>query len=475
MKKFKKPLSSGAVNWRPPRSNWWSSPLTPDDDDLKQRWHKQYGRLGRRYETKTPEGPSVSEDYRSWERGYRQDLKWSTSAMRGPVNLANRRIPTYDFIPPSNQEARAVDQVLDVEDFLGRIHTPQPPSDGAGGSSDEAPDTSESPVLEQEETRPRYTAAEKGKWREGEPPPSGIGPSALRPALPKDTPSLAPGMPAQGLRVPPRPHSPGHENNEDRPNVEHIEHADSTSPAMARGLSKARAAVARLSAANQLRQFRMNVGFAAELPLDGLGVVRDKNSLKRVPLHRPKYRSSSAMERTQSQTGVPGPTSQAGSVMMERTQSQVGVPGPSSRAASVMMERTQSQARVPDPNPQEYVDMVTESNRRLEELSPYTPDDRVPDTPMPDLEAETDDKKPPPLPSLPPAPRLPPTRDGEYAPPPGPPKPYNAPILRAKRDASEISGGCTPGPSRHLQAPKPAVPLMTVAKVSENGQERRIS
>ncbi|KAK7722207.1 hypothetical protein SLS64_000740 [Diaporthe eres] len=58
---------------------------------------------------------------------------------------------------------------------------------------------------------------------------------------------------------------------------------------MARGLSKAREAVARLSAANQLRQFRMNVGFAAELPLDGLGVVRDKNSLKRVPLHRPKY------------------------------------------------------------------------------------------------------------------------------------------------------------------------------------------
>lgn len=444
MKKFQRRTRNVAVEWRPPRSDWWSSPLSPYDGGLMQRWHKQYQRFGRRYETLTLEGPSVDEGYRSWERGYRQDLRRDTSALRGPRNLTNRRIPTYNFSPSSDQETSPDHQVLDIDDFLGRTRTPQPPSDGAGSSSDEAPDASESAVLEEKETRPRYTAAEKGKWREGEPPPSGIGPSALKPAVPKDPWSLAPGMPAQGLRVPPRSHYPR--------------------------------AIAKMPPANQLKQFRQNMGFAAELPLDGLGVVRDRTSMPRPLLPRSKYPSSSAMERTQSPRGFPGPSSQVGSVMMERTQSQAGVPGPSPQAGSVMMERTQRQARVPDPDSQEYVDMVADSNRRLQELSPYIPDDRVPDTPMPDLEGGTDDKKPPPLPSftplasLPSTPRNPFTHGGGYVPPLGPPMPYHAPILPAKRDASEISGGCTPGPPRHLQAPK-----RTVATMSEQGQERGIS
>lgn len=454
MKKFQARSRPSRVNWRPPRSDWWSSPLSPDDDDMKQRWHKRYGRFGRRYETQTPDGPSVAEDYKSWERAYRHHLHSWAIAQGGPRDLAHRRIPTYNFLPPSDQGTSADDRVLDVDDFLGRIDTPQPPNEVAGDSSDGAPGASESVVVEQKATRPRYTAAEKGKWREGEPPPSGIGPSALKFAVPKDTPPLAPGMPAQGLRVPPRPHSPGDEKKKDSPSVEHVEHSESTSATLARALAKARTAVAKISAANQLRQARLNIGFAAELPLDGLGVVHDKSSLPRRPLQGSKYPSSSAMERTQSQMGVPGPSPHAG---------------------SVKMERTQSQHRVPDPDSHEYVDMVAASNRRLEELSPYTPDDRVPDTPMPDLEEETDDKKSPPIPSLPPTPRLPPSRGGEYVPRPGPPKPYHAPILRAKRDASEISGGCTPGPSRNLQAPKPTVPLMTIATMSENGQERRIS
>lgn len=470
MKKFQRRTRNVAVEWRPPRSDWWSSPLSPDDGNLMQRWHKQYQRFGRRYETITLEGPSVDEDYRSWERGYRQDLRRDTSALRGPRNLTNRRIPTYNFSPSSDQETSPDHQVLDIDDFLGRSRTPQLPSDGSGNSSDEATGASESAVLEEKETRPRYTAAEKGKWREGEPPPSGIGPSALKPAVPKDPWSLAPGMPAQGLRVPPRSHYPR--------------------------------AIAKMSPANQLKQFRQNMGFAAELPLDGLGVVCDRTSMPRPPLPRSKYPSSSAMERTQSPRGFPGlssqadsvmmertqsqrglsgPSSRSGSVMMERTQSQAGVPGPSPPAGSVMMERTKSQARVPDPNSQEYVDMVAESNRRLEELSPYTLDDKIPDTPMPDVEEGTDDKKPPPLPSLsplaslPPTPRNPFTHGGGYVPPLGPPMPYHAPVLRAKRDASKISGGCTPGPSRHLQASKPTAPPMTVATMSEHGQERGIS
>ncbi|KAG6359673.1 hypothetical protein INS49_013196 [Diaporthe citri] len=225
-------------------------------------------------------------------------------------------------------------------------------------------------------------------------------------------------MSTQGLRVPPRPHSPGNENDKDTPSAEHVERAESTSAKLAQSLSKAKAAIAKISARNQLAQARFNMGFAAELPLDGLGVVHDKTSLPRRPLHRSKYNSPTAMKRTQSQRGVPGPSSQAG---------------------SAMMERTQSQARVPDPNSQEYADMVAEPNQRLEELSPYTPDDRVPDTPMPDMDEGPDDKKPPPLPSSPPTPRLPPSQGGGYVPQAEPSRPYHAPILRAKRDSSEIS------------------------------------
>lgn len=460
MKKFQSSERSGCVKWRPPRSNWWSSPLSPNDDDMKQRWHKRYGRLGRRYETQTPQGPSVAEDYSGWESGYRHELEQQTWARRGPRNLANRRIPTYNFRPPSHQETRADDQVLDVDAFLGKTRTPQPPSDGARSSSDGAPGASGSAVVEQEGTRPRQTAAQKGKWREGEPPRSAIGPSALKTAVPKDHPSLAAGMPARGLRVIPRPHSPGDEENkedeedEDRPHVEQVEHAESTYALLASAVSKAAAAAAKIEAGNQLARFRLKAGFAAELPLDGLGVVRDRTSLRRHPLPRSKYSSSSAMQRRQSQMGVPGPSSQAG---------------------SVMMERTQSQPRVPDPSSQDYADMVAESNKRLEELSPYTPDGRVADTPMPDLEEGTDDREPTPLSSLPSSPLLLPSQRGGHVPRLGAPVPYRAPILQAKRGASEISGGYTPGPSRHRQAPKPAGSSMTVATMSANGQERRIS
>lgn len=113
--------------------------------------------------------------------------------------------------------------------------------------------------------------------------------------------------------------------------------------------------------------------------------------------------------------------------------------------------------------------MVAESNRRLEEFSPYSPEDIIPDTPMPDLEAEPEVEQPPP------SPRLPPSQPGGDMPQPGKLKAYHAPILRAKRNASEISGGGNPGPSSHRQPPAPAATSMTATTMSMNGQERRIS
>lgn len=487
------------LKWRPPKSDWWSSPLSPNDDDLKQRWHKHYGRLGRRYETRTPEGPSVAEDFGPWEGCYRRDLKKWAFDRAGSRDIADRQIPTFDFRRPydpetrpggavmdvndflrrlsgpwppiddagsssggaaiasgsavaEEKETRPSDTVLDVNDFLSRTSRPQPPSDDARASPNEAPTASGSAVAEEEEKRPRYTAAEKGKQREGEPSSSsGTGPSALKPAVPKDPQSMDPGMSTEGLRVPPRHHSPVHGNEEDVPTIEHIEYIEqalSKSAATVRALSKAREAVSKITAGNQLAQARVRRGFAPELPLDGLGVVFDSTRLPGPPVRRSKRPSSSAMKRTQTRIGVPGPSSQAG---------------------PVMMERTESQARVPDPNSQEYAHLMAESNRRLEELSPYSPEDKVPDTPKPDLEEGVDDEQPPP------SPLLPPTQPHGGVPRPPMPKPYHAPILRAKRNASGISGGPTPGPSSHRQAPAPAAPSATVATMSVNGQERRIS
>lgn len=478
---------AGTVKWRPPKSDWWSSPLSPNDDDLKQRWHKTYGRFGRRYETITPEGRSVAEDYGPWERGYRYRLYRRINATL-PSGLKNRRTPVYNFQPPSDQETRADGTALDVEDFLGRLSRPQPPSDDANGSSDGAQGASGSAVADEGddsgETRPRYTAAEKGKQREGE-LPRGSGPSAVKPAVKRNLQSPADWMAAKSLRMPPTPrgsepsaiepatkrdvpspaewiqspadwmtakilrlpptrHSSGEKNDQDIPSVEHVEDVESRYAAIERSLSDAKVAVAEIAARNRLAQARTESGFAAELPLDGLGVVYNKTAGSRRPLPRGKL-SSSAMERAPSRMGVPGSSSQAG---------------------SVMMERTQSQARVPDPDSQEYSDLVAESNRRLEDLSPHSPEDIVPDTPMPDFCNETDDEQLPPLPRL-----TPPEDDGRS----GNPTPYHTPLLRAKREASEISGGCTPGPSSHRQALGQVVPSTTVATMSVNGQERRIS
>lgn len=433
---------TGTVQWRPPKSDWWSSPLSPNDDNLRQRWHKTYGRFGRRYETITPEGPSVAEDYGPWERGYRYRLYRQINATI-PSRLKNRRIPVYNFQPPSDQETRADGTALDVEDSLGRLSKPQLPSDDASGSSDGAPGASGSAAADEgddsEETRPRYTAAEKGKQKQGE-PTGGSGPSAIKPAVKRNLQSPADWMAAKSLRVPPTHHSSRDKNDQEIPSVEHVEDVESRYAAIERCLSEAKAAVAKIAARNRLAQARTESGFAAELPLDGLGVVYNKTAGSRRPLPGRKP-SSSAMERAPSQMGVPGSSSQAG---------------------SVMMERTQSQARAPDPDSQEYSDLVAESNRRLEDLSPYSPEDIVPDTPMPDFGNETDDEQ------LPPLPRLTPSEDDDRS-------GNHAPLLRAKRDASEISGGCNPGPSSHRQAVGQVVPSTTVASMSVNGQQRRIS
>lgn len=440
------------LQWRPPKSDWWSSPLSPNDDNLKQRWHKTYGRLGRRYETRTTGGPSVAEDHGPWQRDYRRNLKRWAATQAGPRGIANRRIPTANFRPPYNPETRPGGTVLDVNDFPSRLSRPQSPSDDARPSSDRAPIASGSAVAE-EEAHPRYTAAQKGKQREGEPPSSsGSGPSAIKRAVPKDPQSTAPGTTTEGLRVPPRHHSPGdedEEDEEDEPSVKHVELAKSKSAAMARALSKAREAVSIITARSRLAEARVQCGFAPVLPLDGLGVVHNRTRPPMPPAQRRKLPSSSAMKRTQTQMGAPGPSSQAG---------------------SVMMERTESRARVPDPNSQEYAHLMAESNRRLEELSPYSPEDKVPDTPKPDPEGfdDNDDQPPPSAP-------LPPSQSPGHVPSPKIPNPYHAPILRAKRNASEMSGGLNSGPSSHRQAPAPFAPSATVATMSVNGQERGIS
>lgn len=405
--------------WRPPRSDWRSSPLSPRFDDLRQRWHRQHGRLGRRYETRTPEGSSVAEDLRPWERGYRRDL-WVRACKRaGPRGrLANRPIHFYNFQPPAGQETCADDAAIDVEAFPKRLSPPQLPEDGAGCSSDGAPGASESPVAEEQDTRPRYTAAQKGKQREREPAPSsGTEPPAVEPAVSNNPESPTPKMSTQGLRIPPRHHSSVDENDKATPSVKQVENSELSSSEKTRIVAKIhedlkkivagqRLAQARIlanmtEAGQLLAQARTYMGYAAELPLDGLGVIRDRTA--------------------------------------------------------------PSQARGPDPNSQEYFNMVAESNRRLGS-----------DTPMPHLEEEVEDEQPP-------SQRLPPPQSGEHS--GGDvsqlrklrPLAPRAPGLRAKRGADEMSGGDKLGSFRHRHAPSPASSSTAVVIMPMNGQDRRIS
>jgi hypothetical protein len=357
---------------------------------------------------------------------------------------------------------RADDKALDVDEFLGKLSRPRLPSEhGVGSSSHGAPGASRPAEAneedESEDTRRRFTAAEKGKQREGEPVPSiARGPTALKPAVPDNLQSLAPKMPTQGLRLLPRRLSSDDEideedededEDEDTASVQQVEYAGVKSTASARVWSAGN------SPAEFLKEARRKLKFAAELPLDGLGVVRDRSSVQRQPW--------------EGSTGYPS------SVAMERTQSQMGVPDPTSRLESAIMERTPSRAGTPASSSQEYIDLVAESNRRLEELSPYFPQGRVPDTPMPYLKIGTVDVEPPPSP-LSPASEADDPSDGD-GPRLGTPEPGHPPISPKKRDSSEISGGCLPGPSKRRRPWRPAGPSAKVGTVFVNGQERPIS
>lgn len=291
--------------WRPPKSDWRSSPLSPNDVDTKQRWHRRYGRLGRRYETRTPEGPSVDEDYDSWDGDYRQLLLERTSAQGGPRGvLANRRIPTYNFRPPSeeaDQETSPKDKILDVDVFLSRLSKPWPPSDGVESPSDVTPGTSESVVVEQEENRPRYTAAEKGKQRQGEPPSSNrTGPSAIKPAVPNNPQSTAPAMSTGGLRVPPRRHSPGDGNDDDGPSIEHVEDAASEYSAKIRSMVSPREPCLNVPRAIELWKLAWSVAGPQSCPLMdkawfGTGPAYQHGPFRGAStLHQPRWREHGA-------------------------------------------------------------------------------------------------------------------------------------------------------------------------------------
>lgn len=426
--------------WRPPISKWRSSPLSPNDDDLKQRWHKQYGRLGRRYETRT-KGRSVIDAYDPREVEYRRSLHNQT--LKGRRELANRAVPALDFGQSSNQERHADDKAIDVEEFS----RPWSLKNIAGSSFDGAASASGSAEAGEkdkiEDARPRYTAAEKGKQREGEPvTPIAKGPSALKPAVSDDTQLLAPKMPTQGLRLPPRRPSAGDEEDEETPSVQHTEHAGEKSA------KEVKISSARKFPANFLKQARQEIKFAVELPLNSLGVVHDTTLTLRRSLKGREHPSS---------------------IMMERTRSQKGVPGPSSRTESDMMERTPSRAGALGHSSQGYVDLVAKSNQRLQDLSPYSPEITVPDRPMPYWVIEDVDEGPHPRPLSPPAESDDPSSGDR------PPESYRAPALPKKRDASQISGGCIQGPSEHCQPPRPAGPSAMVATMSTNRQQRSTS
>ncbi|KAL1872421.1 hypothetical protein Daus18300_004392 [Diaporthe australafricana] len=142
------------------------------------------------------------------------------------------------------------------------------------------------------------------------------------------------------------------------------------------------------------------------------------------------------------------------------------------------MERTQSRRGEPSPGSKDYAEMVAESNRRLDELSPHSPEDKAPDTPMPTpaILATDNDEQPPQLPPLPPAEFDDPS-DGQVAPLAGnSPNEKSTTTLRAKRSASEISGDDPGGPSRNqehvLQSPAQS---KTVATTTVDGHKRCIS
>lgn len=439
------------LGWRPPGSEWRSSTLSPHDNDLKQRWHRRYGRLGRRYETQTPNGPSVVEHYGPWEREYRDRLRRDIAALSGPRGLANRADPAERRQSIPNQVTSSEDRVYSVEDFLSKLTGHDQPRNDAESASDKMTDAT--PDEADEPMERRYTALEKGKQREGTPAPSSArGPSALKPPSASSSQLQDSRMSSQGLRsLRKLPHSrpPSDKKGETGPSVQHVEHAASKSSEMTRSLSRARgAAASSISAADRLAQARVAYGYAAELPSDGLGVIHEHPSPPERALATWRYLLP-ARQRTQSQVGVTGPNPESHAAL-EQPQSWDGDPGPSS---------------------QTYADAVAKSNRRLDELSPYSPEVTIPDTPMPILNTK--------LPKSPPL-HLSESVDSsdEHLPSRNNSKQYQVPICRTKRNASEISGGQDAGgPSKrqpHLLRPLGAQST-AVATLSIDGHNRRIT
>lgn len=226
---------SKSLNWRPPRSGWWSSNLSPHDEDIRQRWHRRYGRFGRRYATETPEGPSVIDDFRPWDQEYRDELRRETETLAGPRSVLARRVhPDRTPHQSSSQPTRVEDRVFDVEDFLSSNTSPGQPINDPGASSESVLGAASDEVDESMERR--YTALEKGKEREGAPPPSSGEEHSIQP---------------------PRGRPQSNDYNEAGPSTEHVEHAAPQSSRMTRSLSKAKNAEAGTEAANRLAQARM--------------------------------------------------------------------------------------------------------------------------------------------------------------------------------------------------------------------------
>jgi hypothetical protein len=435
-----------------PKSNWRSSPLSSNPVDLRQPLHKEYGRLGRRYETKTPGGlhNAEPEDYAPWDGPYRYNLWRDAKAQRAGRGLKDRAVPVVGRgqlrLPEIGSDYNALEV---VNEFLRRLSRTEPSNDRAGSSSDGAPGAAGPLDASQEggpeDTQRRYTAAEKGKQREGEAVPSITrGSSAPKPAIPDQTYPLAPKVPTRACRLQDRPLSPGDdqgvgdEKDKGGPGFDEAGYAGHKSRTTFGVWSD------RSSPAQVLKEARKKLGLAADLPLDGLGVVRDTStSMER--MHLPKsssrYQSSAAMERTQSQMGATGPRSWQDSV-----------------ASSSQGE-------------DELVGAL--AHRRVKGLLSRWPEESVPEAPMPPHGSSKDGVEPL---SSPVDPDL--GADGQSdadAPLMKTPEQGQPPILPKKRGSSEISGTLTPGPSKRYQTWRAFASSAMVSELSENKQSRDVS